>query len=370
MRKHNPENERIKRKYLTFLEHAKRQNVATIDGVAKALLRFEEYTRYKNFKAFHFEQAVGFKKHLAKQTSEKTGKPLTKSTLNSTLNQLKAFFQWLSQQPGFVSKLTYTDMEYFNLSEKETRIATSKRVKPVATVDQIIHVLKSMPHDTDIEKRNRALIAFTLLTGARDSAIASMCLKHVDVANNQVFQDAREVKTKFSKTFTSNFFPVDENGFVRGIFVEWIEHLKNELLFGNDDPLFPQTKVQQNKSRRFVASGLQKQNWNSANPIRKIFRRAFNDAGLDYFNPHSFRNTLAQLGQRICTTPEEIKAWSQSLGHEDVMTTFTCYGEVSPQREKEVFAALSAKKEENMDGASIQSLEAKVDKLIAAQELR
>ena len=150
MRKHNPENERIKRKYLTFLEHAKRQNVATIDGVAKALLRFEEYTRYKNFKAFHFEQAVGFKKHLAKQTSEKTGKPLTKSTLNSTLNQLKAFFQWLSQQPGFVSKLTYTDMEYFNLSEKETRIATSKRVKPVATVDQIIHVLKSMPHDTEV----------------------------------------------------------------------------------------------------------------------------------------------------------------------------------------------------------------------------
>jgi hypothetical protein len=31
-----------------------------------------------------------------------------------------------------------------------------------------------MPHGDEIERRNRALVAFTLLTGARDSAIASM----------------------------------------------------------------------------------------------------------------------------------------------------------------------------------------------------
>ena len=220
MRKHNPENERIKRKYLVFLEHAKQQNVSSIDAVAKALLRFEEHTKFKNFKAFHFEQAVSFKKYLAKQISEQTGRPLSKATLNSTLRCLKTFFQWLSQQTGYVSKLTYTDMEYFNLSEKETRIANAKLIKPVATVKQIIHVLKTMPDDTDVEKRDRALIAFTLLTGARDSAIASMCLKHVDTINDQVFQDAREVNTKFSKTFTSNFFPVDQQGFVKAIVVD------------------------------------------------------------------------------------------------------------------------------------------------------
>lgn len=370
MRKHNPENERIKRKYLIFLEHAKQQNVASIDAVAKALLRFEEHTKFKNFKAFHFEQAISFKKHLEKQINQRTGKPLSKSTLNSTLNGLKAFFQWLSQQTGYVSKLTYTDMEYFSLSEKDTRIANAKRVKPVPTVEQIIHVLQSMPNGTDIERRDRALIAFTLLTGARDSAIASMKVKHVDVTNDQVFQDAREVKTKFSKTFTSNFFPVDENDFVRGIVIDWIEYLKNNLLFGNDDPLFPQTRVKQNEHRRFVSIGLQKKNWSSANPIREIFRKAFNDAGLDYFNPHSFRNTLAQLGQRLCTTPEEIKAWSQSLGHENVLTTFTCYGEVPAQREKEVFSSLKVKKESGTSAASIESLEAKFDEFLKSQQLR
>lgn len=58
-----------------------------------------------------------------------------------------------------------------------------------------------MPTTTGIERRNHALIAFTLLTGARDSAIASMKLKHIDLIEGYVRQDAREVKTKFSKTF-------------------------------------------------------------------------------------------------------------------------------------------------------------------------
>jgi len=67
-----------------------------------------------------------------------------------------------------------------------------------------------MPSNSEIEQRDRALVAFTLLTGARDSAITSMKLKHVDLAAKCVDQDAREVNTKFSKTFTTFFFPVGE----------------------------------------------------------------------------------------------------------------------------------------------------------------
>ena len=37
MRKYNANNERIKRKYLTFLKQAKGQNEASIDAVAKAI---------------------------------------------------------------------------------------------------------------------------------------------------------------------------------------------------------------------------------------------------------------------------------------------------------------------------------------------
>lgn len=36
------------------------------------------------------------------------------------------------------------------------------------TLEQVRHVIASMPEGTDIERRDRALMAFTLMTGARD----------------------------------------------------------------------------------------------------------------------------------------------------------------------------------------------------------
>ena len=74
MTKHNPENERIKRKYFAYLKEAKRHSEPTVDAAAKALSRFEEYTRYRGFKAFHFEQAIAFKRHLAEQTGQRSGR--------------------------------------------------------------------------------------------------------------------------------------------------------------------------------------------------------------------------------------------------------------------------------------------------------
>jgi integrase len=206
-------------------------------------------------------------------------------------------------------------------------------------MEQIKHVINKMPNGTEIEKRNCALIAFTLLTGARDSAIASMKLKHVDITEGRVYQDAREVKTKFSKTFTTFFFPVAEE--ILEIVVKWVSYLRDKKLWGNDDPLFPSTLIQVGPSCRFEAAGLKRKHWNTTTPIRKIFREAFEDAGLQYFNPHSFRSTLAQLGETICKTPEEFKAWSQNLGHEKVMTTFLNYGGVSYQRQREIIRDLA-----------------------------
>lgn len=339
MKKHSAENERIKRKYFAYLKEAKRHSEPTVDAAAKAFNRFEVYTKYRDFKTFHFEQAIGFKKNLAEQKGQQSGKKLSKATLHATLAQLKRFFQWLAWQPGYKSRLQYSDAEYFNLSDKDTRVATAKREQKVPTLEQIKHVINTMPVGTEIERRNRALVSFTLLTGARDSAIASLKLKHVDLIVNSVYQDAREVKTKFSKTFNTFFFPVGDD--VREIVAGWVSYLRDEKLWGNDDPLFPATHIALGATRQFEAAGLAKAHWSTASPIRKIFREAFVSAGLPYFNPHSFRNTLVQLGQDICKTPEQFKAWSQNLGHEKVLTTFLSYGEVACQRQGEIIRGLA-----------------------------
>jgi integrase len=340
--KHNPENERIKRKYFVFLKEAKRHSEPTVDAAAKALSRFEEYTRYRDFKRFHYEQATAFKRHLAEQTGQRSGEKLSKATLNATLKQLRAFFFWLADQPGYKARLQYSDAEYFNLSDKDTRIATAQRERKAPTLEQVKHVIGMMPAGSEIESRNRALMAFTLLTGARDSAIASMKLKHVDLKEECVYQDAREVRTKSSKTFTTYFFPVGEE--VKQIVVEWVRFLREEKLWGNDDPLFPATRIALGPSRQFEAAGLERGHWRTATPIRAIFHGAFEQAGLAYFHPHSLRKTLARFGEQVCKSPEAFKAWSQNLGHEEVLTTFTSYGKVATDRQGEIIRGIGLPK--------------------------
>ncbi|MEN8134342.1 MAG: tyrosine-type recombinase/integrase [Thermodesulfobacteriota bacterium] len=361
MKKHNSANERIKRKYLDFLKEAKRNNESTVDSAAKALNRFEVYTKFKDFKRFHISQAKAFKYYLAEQKGQQSEKKLSKSTLNTTLTQLKRFFQWLAREPGYKSRIDYNDAEYFNLSDKETRIATAKRQQKMPTIEQIECVINTMPVGTEIERRDRALIAFTLLTGARVSAIASMKLKHVNLIDGYVNQDAREVNTKSSKTFSTFFFPVGEE--INGIVAEWVSYLREEKLWGNDDPLFPKTHIAQGASHQFEAEGLERKHWRTASPIRKIFSEAFDRADIPRFNPHSFRNTITQLGQKVCKTPEELKAWSQNLGHEKVLITLTSYGEVECHRQGEIMRDLAMPQKPIQTGAD-EIAEAVVKKLL------
>ncbi len=93
----------------------------TIDAAAKAISRFERYTRYRDFKTFHIEQAKAFKRDLADQRAYRSGESLSKATLYSTLTTLKRFFIRLAGQPGCKSRISYSDAEYFNLSAKETQ---------------------------------------------------------------------------------------------------------------------------------------------------------------------------------------------------------------------------------------------------------
>ena len=108
-------------------------------------IRGRTVTRHRDFKRFHYKQATAFKRHLAEQTGQRSGEKLSKATLHATLTQLKTFFRWLSREPGYKSHIQYPDAEYFNLSDKDTRIATAHREQKAPTLEQIKHVIQTMP---------------------------------------------------------------------------------------------------------------------------------------------------------------------------------------------------------------------------------
>jgi len=134
---------------------------------------------------------IAFRRWLDEVTSAREGKPLSKATSLQILNAIRAFMLWLADQSGYRSRIRYSDAAYFRLSEKDARIAKASTAR-----QQIECVLRAMPASTDIERSNRAVIAFTWLTGVRDGALASLKVKHVDLTEGRVNQDPREVKTK------------------------------------------------------------------------------------------------------------------------------------------------------------------------------
>lgn len=319
MARKNPKNERIKRNYFYHLKQALGRSESTIRQIARSLTRFEDFTHKRDFKTFDQRQAVGFKEKLA-------GSGLAPATIHSTLNDLKLFIGWLALQSGFKRAIKVADIDYLNLSEKAVRAATASSDKEFPTLPMIDRAVAAMPCATAIEKRNRALIAFTAITGIRDGALVTLKLKHFDEARKLVLQNPNEVATKFSKRIDTFLFPLNDK--FEAIFLDWIDYLRNELLFGENDPLFPKTALGQDENQFFKADGVSRDHWANASPVRKIFKTTFLEAGLPQFTPHRFRDMIVSEMYRRQLTVAEFKAWSQNLGHEGAMTTLTSYGKI------------------------------------------
>jgi integrase len=348
--KRNAANERIKHRFFAYLQGPLQLDEQSIDAAAAALDRFEEHDGWRDFKSFRPEQADAFQRALLKQRSVRTGSPLSKGSLVSILRELKRFFFWLADQPGYKSRLQHDWADHFNPPRKALEVARARREPRVPTLKQVHDTIAAMPSDTPVEKRNRAVIAFTILTGSRDKATASLRLKHVDIDARVVHLDGREVHTKFGKTFDVAFFPVGGNA--EAIVREWVSYLTAELGFGPDDPLFPATRTGFDAVSMPAAPTLSRGSWTTADPIRAIFRGALANAGLPYFNPHSFRHALARLATSTYRTGEELISWSQNLGHTDILTTLTSYGSVPFHRQRELM--LSAGDQNDEAGALIE----------------
>jgi integrase len=353
MSKHNAANERIKRDYVRYLAEAKGRDGSTIDGVLKSLARFEESTRRRDFKSFHREQAVAFKRQLSEASNARTGDRLSKATVLSTLRDLRAFFFWLAHLPGYKSHIAYSDADYFNLSEKDVAIARARREKRVPTLAQVELVLSNMPAQTPVQRRNRGLIAFAAITGARVAALASLRLGDVNIADGYVDQDARHVRTKFSKTFRTYLMPVSD--LAMGIAKQWHAELSADPTRGPDDVLFPATMTAVGDQGMFAPHGLSIHGWSTSGPIREIFRLAFTSAGLPYFNPHSLRDMLVRHIMALDLPAETLKSLSQNLGHQSLLTTLTSYGSVPAHRQGELIKQ-GLKRRQSMPGVADPNL--------------
>lgn len=337
MPKKNGPNVRVKHKYLDYLKHAKGRDEKTLDKVAAALSEFEKAIGGKDFKQFNRGWGERLKVHLQKARNKRTKKPLSPSTVNATLAYVKAFVLWLADQPGFKSRVGYSDAEYFNDSRKGARVAHAKRPIPYPSMEQALHAFQAIPARDKFERRDKALFAFFMLTGARDGAVASLLLKHVNLFDGHVFQDPRDVATKNAKLIDTWFFPVEP--LYRECFERWVTYLREVERFGDMDAVFPKVAMGM-VDNKFAKVGFSHEGYASGAPLNAIIKQAFRRVQMTPFTPHAFRKTLAIYGDALCERMEQRKAWSMNLGHENLATTVNSYIPVTRDRQGQLMKGL------------------------------
>ena len=340
MSKIKDKNERIKRKYLNWLQEAEGFSEKSITAVEKALWKYEGFSKDSDYTNFNNKQAELFKKYLITHKNKRSKKILSIRSQYHLLRHVRNFFAWLSGQAGYKSRISAYDVQYLQLSKKDRRVATTASLPKYPTLEQIKQ-LCSFSVQNEIDQRDRALIAFTALTGMRDQAIVTLPIGCFDSEKMLVLQlPSKGVQTKFSKEIYTTLFNIDE--ILVDYFIQWLNYLKTVKHFGNEDPIFPSTKVGfiSKKHHAFTLTGINRDFWADANPMRKIFKERSNQTKVPYFTPHKFRHFIINEAQKHISSIEQLKALSQNLGHENISTTFHGYGAIDTYRVNELVGSI------------------------------
>jgi integrase len=347
-------NERAKRGFLKWLKGAEGCSPATADRVEQAILRYEDFTRHEDFALLNSDKAEALKKWLLRR--EVKGKPLSVVTYHTYLRYLHRFFTWLSWQPGYKSRIRPDIVAYLRTNEKEARMATQTTPRNYPSLDYVLKLAGSVQVVTEIDRRDRALIAFTLVSGMRDKAIVTLPLGCFDEGRLTVTQNPRQgVQTKFAKLITTRLMGFDDS--LVGYVLEWFNVLEAKG-FGSQDPLFPRAKLTQGENGMSFESSMEVEPvyWRGTGGIRAVFKRRAEEAGLSYFPPHTFRHRAVLLALRACKTGEQIKAVSQNFGHEFVATTLASYANLPPEQLASIIECINFSKQAT--GLDEQKLEA------------
>jgi integrase/recombinase XerD len=340
MKKYKAKNEKIKRKYFEWLKDAEGYSDKTIECVEKAIWKYEEFTKDDDYANYSVRQAKAFKKWLNSQKKKRTSKTISLTTQYAYLRHIRAFFLWLSGQAGYKSRINAYDVQLLKLDKQQSRIATSVKQTKYPSLAYVKTLCQSIKIQTDIDRRDQALIAFHMLSAMRVSAIFSLPIKCFDPNTLEVFQDPKlGVQTKFSKQIVTTLFGFDKE--LLNYVLDWAKYLKKEKLFDDLAPLFPRTKLQHKAVDDvcFEGTTIEPVFWQGEGAILKIFERRMKDAGLDYYSPHKFRHASIAEARKHCRTEEQRKAVSQNVGHENVGTTFS-YGNMDVPRVNEVISKM------------------------------
>ncbi len=217
-----------------------------------------------------------------------------KSSVARKLSSIKSFFRYLVR-----NKLINCN--------PAISIKTPKAGKPIPSFlseDEMERLFDSIPHKTDLDIRNRAILEILYGTGIRASELTNLNLSNIDI-------NERLIRV-FGKGKKERILPLGRKAF------EWIKNYINKVRGNEEGSLFLSKS-----GKRFGQRDLQ----------RIVKRFITNVATLHQMSPHTLRHTFAT---HLLNRGANLRAVQELLGHESLSTT-QIYTHMSIEKLKEEY---------------------------------
>lgn len=317
--KYNPKNEEIKLEYKDYLSTLKKDKVKESTAKAKiaSINLFDEVNGYIDFSEFSSTNGERFYTHLRSLD-------IGPSTRNNYLTNVKDFLYWyLNKAKVKGKKQKIIDLDSLEPTLTDKRLANRQEIVDFPT-DEEIDKIFALPAETMKEKRDRALIAFLILTASRISAAATATLKLVDLDKLRFYQDPLEgVHTKFDNYIITQFMEFNPECYL--IVADWINTLKNDYGFDDASPLFP-------KIKEYAGHTEVEKTFIKDTAYNKLIEDIETKAGIEKYNPHAFRHYSIYTALEYARNGLQLKALSQNVGHAELETILEQYANMKPER--------------------------------------
>ena len=314
----NPANEEIKQDYRFYLKHQRdfKLNNDSIKDKMSKIDKYDEFFNYADFIEFDTNKGIEYYNHLLGRFENGQ---LEMSTVLSYLNTIKEFLNWYFDNHKVKSKKTLiASLVTLEPKDEHRRLAQRLEYVEYPSQDEFEQII-SFSEETILDKRDKAILTFLYISGARISAVATATIKSIDEKKMIFFQDPLEgIKTKRSKHIISILLKFDKKYYecIRS----WINFLKVECGFRGIDPLFP------------VVKDVVKKNFmNGEADYRKMIAKRCRDVLLPEYHPHAFRHAHIYKALSYVRNGWQLRALSQNVGHESLMTILEKYAKMKPE---------------------------------------
>ena len=342
----NENNENIKIKYEKYLTKGKTEKVkpSTAKEKIRSIRFYEECFKFEDFNLFDEQHGMDFYDYL--KADEKSG---VKARIKH-LKNVKEFFEWYYKIFRKMNMYKHPELDHaLNTLEPSIEDIRLNRRTTYADypTDKEIQKLMDLPIENIVDRRNRALIAYMLLTGARIKAVATLTIDLIDMDKLLVKQDPLDgTHTKMDKLIYTRFMILDPK--YLDYLTEWIVYVKSKI---SDKKAFLFPKVSNYTSGAKITNEIV-----DSKKYNIIIKKMCDKAQIRDYHPHSFRHYMINKGFQMAHTGKELKALSQNVGHWEIETILEQYANMPPEIYSKVIGNMFENKRPDLSSFSTEDL--------------